>query len=218
MNINKKLSIFCLFLSFTLVGCTKNNENTKKDSSVSSTSTTSVIESSTTKESEPESLDGYTADTKTVHGLNDPATIFLDGKPAVTIEILKASAITEDLISIKNVVSYPTDTLIRLDIRMTNQSVKDFNDGSKFYRNWEIHTDNRTAVSPSVQHQPDGEPETSPLAIGTSGIVQTYYVLEDDEKNTNVQELDIDYYYLRDLVNINGQDFSSVSFKVPVSH
>ncbi|MDA3976167.1 hypothetical protein [Enterococcus thailandicus] len=164
----------------------------KKDSSISLTSTISVLESSTTKESEPESLDGYTADTETVHGLNDPVTIFLGGKPAVTIEILKASAITEDLISMKNVVSYPTDTLIRLDIRMTNQSVKDFNDGSKSYKNWEIHTDNRTAVFPSAEQQPDDQPQTSPLDIETTGIVESYYVLDNQEKNTNVQELDID--------------------------
>ncbi len=49
-------------------------------------------------------------------------------------------------------------------------------------------------------------------------MVQAYFLLDGDMKNTNVDEINIEYYYVRDLVNQNSQDFRSIKFKLPVTH
>ncbi|MGG5311376.1 hypothetical protein [Enterococcus sp. DIV2381] len=213
------LAVSSLFFLFTLASCHSINDtmpHTK--SSVMTTTKTTATESSTPSFDPSDSKSEPSNDTTTIHGLNDPATISLNGKPAVTIEIIKASAQANDIIQEQEYLAYPMDTIIRLDIRMTNHSVKDFNNGSKFYRNFEITTEDNIHVDPTLQNQPDDQPATDALEIGSTGVVQAYFVLDEEMKNTNVQTINIEYYYLRDLLNPNSQDFRSIKFKLPVTH
>lgn len=211
------LAMISLFFLFTLTSC-KSTSTTSKNSSVIASTVTTANESSEMTSDHSDSESESTNDTTTLHGLNDPATIYLNGKPAVTIEIIKASAQPNDIVQEQEYLAYPIDTIIRLDIRMTNHSIKDFNNGSKFYRNFEITTEDNIHVDPTVQSQPDNQPETDPLEVGATGVVESYFVLDEDMKNTNVQTINIEYYYLRDLLNPNSQDFRSIKFKLPITH
>ncbi|PQC31918.1 hypothetical protein [Enterococcus mundtii] len=211
------LTMSSLFFLVTLTSC-KSTSTTNTDSSVIASTVTTDNESSATPSDHSDSESESTNDTTTLHGLNDPATIYLNGKPAVTIEIIKSSAHPNDIIQEQEYLAYPIDTIIRLDIRMTNHSIKDFNNGSKFYRNFEITTEDNIHVEPTIQSQPGNQPETDPLEIGATGVVESYFVLDEDMKNTNVQTINIEYYYLRDLLNPNSQDFRSIKFKLPVTH
>lgn len=211
------LTMSSLFFLFTLTSCTSTS-TTNTDSSVIASTVTTDNESSATPSDHSDSESESSNDTTTLYGLNDPATIYLNGEPAVTIEIIKASAQPDDIIQEQEYLAYPIDTIIRLDIRMTNHSIKDFNNGSKFYRNFEITTEDNIHVEPTIQSQPGNQPETDPLEIGATGVVESYFVLDEDMKNTNVQTINIEYYYLRDLLNPNSQDFRSIKFKLPVTH
>ncbi|WP_301359549.1 hypothetical protein [Enterococcus spodopteracolus] len=213
------LALISLFFLSTLASCKSTSTTNTNSSAIASTSTiTTDNESSSTPSDNSDSEIQSTNDTTTIHGLNDPATIYLNGKSAVTIEIIKASAKSNDIIQEQEYLSYPIDTIIRLDIRMTNHSIRDFNNGSKFYRNFEITTEDNIHVDPTVQYQPDNQPETDPLEVGATGVVEAYFVLDKDMKSTNVQTINIEYYYLRDLLNPNSQDFSSIKFKLPIAH
>ncbi|MDA9461395.1 hypothetical protein B835_1289 [Enterococcus mundtii 3F] len=211
------LTMSSLFFLVTLTSC-KSTSTTNTDSSVIASTVTTDNESSATPSDHSDSESESSNDTTTLHGLNDPATIYLNGEPAVTIEIIKSSAHPNDIIQEQEYLAYPIDTIIRLDIRMTNHSIKDFNNGSKFYRNFEITTEDNIHVEPTIQSQPGNQPETDPLEIGATGVVESYFVLDEDMKNTNVQTINIEYYYLRDLLNPNSQDFRSIKFKLPVTH
>lgn len=207
----KKIALVGVCFFPLLASCSE--ENTKQAQTISST----TASASDSVPSKPKVSD-FSVDSEEAHGLNEPGTVFINGKPAVTIEILKASTNPEDIVKEKDITSHPIDTLIRLDIRMTNHSVPNFNENSKSYRNFEIHTDDNTFVFPSSAHQPEGEPDVGNLSIGESGTVESYFVLENRNKTADVQELTFDYYYLRDLVNANSQDFRSLKFSIPVSH
>ena len=211
------LAMISLFYLFTLTSCTSTS-TTNTDSSVIASTVTTDNESSATPSDHSDSESESTNDTTTLYGLNDPATIYLNGEPAVTIEIIKASAQPDDVTRGQTYLVPKLDTIIRLDIRMTNHSINGFNDGSQFYRNFDLVTEDGINVYPTLQHQPSGQPETAPLKLGTTGVVQAYFLLDDDMKNTNVDEINVEYYYVRDLVNQNSQDFSSIKFKVPVTH
>ncbi|MGM0291560.1 hypothetical protein IGJ00_000048 [Enterococcus sp. AZ062] len=211
------LAMISLFFLFTLTSC-KSTSTTSTNSSVIASTVTTANESSEMTSDHSDSESESTNDTTTLHGLNDPATIFLNGEPAVTIEIIKASAQPDDVIREQAYLVPKLDTIIRLDIRMTNHSINGFNDGSQFYRNFDLVTEDGINVYPTLQHQPSGQPETAPLKLGSTGVVQAYFLLDGDMKNTNVDEINIEYYYVRDLVNQNSQDFRSIKFKVPVTH
>ena len=211
------LAMISLFYLFTLTSCTSTS-TTNTDSSVIASTVTTDNESSATPSDHSDSESESTNDTTTLYGLNDPATIYLNGEPAVTIEIIKASAQPDDVTRGQTYLVPKLDTIIRLDIRMTNHSINGFNDGSQFYRNFDLVTEDGINVYPTLQHQPSGQPETAPLKLGATGVVQAYFLLDDDMKNTNVDEINVEYYYVRDLVNQNSQDFSSIKFKVPVTH
>ncbi|MDA9460563.1 hypothetical protein B835_442 [Enterococcus mundtii 3F] len=211
------LAMISLFYLFTLTSC-KSTSPTNTNSSVIASTVTTANESSATPSDHSDSESESSNDTTTLHGLNDPATIYLNGQPAVTIEIIKASAQPDDVTRGQTYLVPKLDTIIRLDIRMTNHSINGFNDGSQFYRNFDLVTEDGINVYPTLQHQPSGQPETAPLKLGTTGVVQAYFLLDDDMKNTNVDEINVEYYYVRDLVNQNSQDFSSIKFKVPVTH
>ncbi|PQF20797.1 hypothetical protein [Enterococcus mundtii] len=211
------LTMSSLFFLVTLTSC-KPTSPTNTVSSVIASTVTTDNESSATPSDHSDSESESSNDTTTLHGLNDPATIYLNGEPAVTIEIIKASAQPDDVTRGQTYLVPKLDTIIRLDIRMTNHSINGFNDGSQFYRNFDLVTEDGINVYPTLQHQPSGQPETAPLKLGTTGVVQAYFLLDDDMKNTNVDEINVEYYYVRDLVNQNSQDFSSIKFKVPVTH
>ncbi|MDB7087884.1 hypothetical protein PM729_09275 [Enterococcus mundtii] len=211
------LTMISLFFLFPLTSC-KSTSTTNTNSSVIASTVTTANESSEMTSDHSDSESESTNDTATLHGLNEPTTIYLNGKPAVTIEIIKASAQPNDIIQEQEYLAYPIDTIIRLDIRITNHSIKDFNNGSKFYRNFEITTEDNIHVDPTMQNQPGNQPGTDPLEVGATGVVEAYFVLDEDMKNTNVQTINIEYYYLRDLLNPNSQDFRSIKFKVPVTH
>ncbi|MBO0462718.1 hypothetical protein IGL24_000602 [Enterococcus sp. DIV2371] len=211
------LGIVSLFFLLTLTSC-KSASNTDKNVTVITSTVTTDNKSSESSSAKSEPENESSNDTSTLHGLNDPVTIYLAGKPAVTIEILNASAQPDEVIRQQAYLAQKLDTVIRLDIRMTNHSFNDFNDGSQFYRNFDLVTEDGINVYPTLQYQPSGQPETAPLKLGTTGVVQSYFLLDGDVKNTNVQEINIEYYYVRDLVNQNSQDFSSIKFKLPVTH
>lgn len=211
------LTMISLFFLFPLTSC-KSTSTTNTNSSVIASTVTTANESSEMTSDHSDSESESTNDTTTLHGLNDPATIYLNGEPAVTIEIIKASAQPDDVTQGQTYLVPKLDTIIRLDIRMTNHSINGFNEGSQFYRNFDLVTEDGINVYPTLQHQPSGQPETAPLKSGSTGVVQAYFLLDGDMKNTNVDEIHIEYYYVRDLVNQNSQDFRSIKFKVPVTH
>ena len=177
-----------LFL-VTLTSC-KSTSTTNTDSSVIASTVTTANESSATpplitqiQRANHQMIRQHTS------WIKRSATIYLNGEPAVTIEIIKSSAHPNDIIQEQEYLAYPIDTIIRLDIRMKNHSIKDFNNGSKFYRNFEITTEDNIHVDPTVQSQPDNQPETDPLEIGATGVVESYFVLDEDMKTLTFKQL-----------------------------
>ena len=107
------LAMISLFFLFTLTSC-KSTSTTSTNSSVIASTVTTANESSEMTSDHSDSESESTNDTTTLHGLNDPATIFLNGEPAVTIEIIKASAQPDDVIREQAYLVPKLDTILDL--------------------------------------------------------------------------------------------------------